>query len=113
MAERSSQAPKKRVPVTNSLNPLVIAFGTRLHEWRTERHLTLKEVAGALGVSISIVSEWERGHRFPSVDHLYAVSRYTDTPACCYLYYDNGECPFKPPTKKRSARRTANDRTAG
>jgi transcriptional regulator with XRE-family HTH domain len=37
----------------------------------------LKEVAADLGVSIAIVSEWENGHRFPSIDHLQALTQYT------------------------------------
>jgi transcriptional regulator with XRE-family HTH domain len=70
---------KGRVGLTgeDSGNPLVQKFASRLRAWRRKQGKPLKEVAADLGVSIAIVSEWEHGHRFPSVKHLQSVTRYT------------------------------------
>ncbi len=69
-------------------NPLVSRFAARLKKWRREQGKPLKEVAADLGVSIAIVSEWEHGHRFPSVKHLQAVTRYTGISASAF--FSNG-----------------------
>ena len=55
--------------------------------------LPLKHVARDLGVSVSIVCEWEHGHRFPSISHLEEISRYVGLPACCLLFHGHGHCP--------------------
>ncbi len=62
-------------------NPLVGAFARRVKEWRQGKGLTLKVMAGDTGLSMAILCEWEHGHRFPSVDHLWAVAQYTGIPA--------------------------------
>ncbi len=72
---------------------VVDAFSIRLREWRATQGFPLKRVAKDLGVSISIVSEWEHGHRFPSVSNLEAVSRYVGLPVCCLLFHGRGHCP--------------------
>jgi transcriptional regulator with XRE-family HTH domain len=82
-------------------NPLVAAFATRLKEWRGQHGWALKEVALEIAVSTSIICEWEHAHRFPSVDHLWAVARLTGIPACCLLYTGKGPCPAH--RRKRSA----------
>jgi transcriptional regulator with XRE-family HTH domain len=73
--------------------PVVDIFARRMREWRASAQLPLKHVARDLGVSISIISEWEHGHRFPSVRHLEAVARYLKMPVCCLLYPGQGTCP--------------------
>ena len=72
---------------------VVDVFARRLREWRASERLPLKHVARDLDVSISIISEWEHGHRFPSVKHLEAVARYLKMPVCCLLYAGKGCCP--------------------
>jgi transcriptional regulator with XRE-family HTH domain len=62
-------------------NPLVGALAARLKAWRAENGLALKRVAAKLDVSVSIICEWEHAHRFPSVDHLWALAQYTGIPA--------------------------------
>jgi transcriptional regulator with XRE-family HTH domain len=62
-------------------NPLVAAFSMRLRGWRQEQGITLKAVALEMGVCISIVSEWEHGNRFPSVDNLWSIAQFTGIPA--------------------------------
>ena len=74
-------------------NPLVRAFAVRLLEWRKTEHRTLKEVAAELDLSISIVCEWEHGRRFPSVDHLQTLARYTGIPAWSFLREGGGKRP--------------------
>jgi ribosome-binding protein aMBF1 (putative translation factor) len=66
-------------------NPLVKAFAFRLAQWRQTENKTLKEVGGAIDLSVAIICEWEHGRRFPSVDHLLALSRYSGIPASEFL----------------------------
>ena len=85
-----------KVNAGNSLHPsgtVIKAFAHRLREWRQEAGLPLKHVARDLGVSVSIVCEWEHGHRFPSIAHLEGISRYVGLPACCLLFHGHGQCP--------------------
>ena len=66
-------------------NPLVKVFATRLSNWRKAEGKTLKQMATALDLSISIICEWEHGRRFPSVDHLLDLSKHTGIPAWEFL----------------------------
>jgi transcriptional regulator with XRE-family HTH domain len=66
-------------------NPLVKTFAFKLAQWRQAENKTLKEVAGSIGLSVAIICEWEHGRRFPSVDHLLALSRYSGIAACEFL----------------------------
>ena len=45
-------------------------FTDRLKELRTEKQLTQKELAAALGVSSNCICEWEKGRSEPSIDTL-------------------------------------------
>jgi transcriptional regulator with XRE-family HTH domain len=38
-------------------------------------------MAAGTGLSMAILCEWAHGHRFPSVDHLWAIAQYTGIPA--------------------------------
>ena len=66
-------------------NPLVRAFATRLRQWRQEKGQTLKVIAAGMGVSVTILCEWEHGDRFPSVDHLMALAEYTGISASDFI----------------------------
>ena len=66
-------------------NPLVKIFASRLLKWRQAEGRTLKELASALDLSVSIICEWEHGRRFPSVDHLQDLSKFTGIPAWEFL----------------------------
>ncbi len=70
-------------------------FGTRLRLWRRSEGYPLKLVAHDLDVSVSVVSQWERGLRFPSVKNLDRIAQYMDIPVCSLLYDGNNECPHK------------------
>lgn len=68
-------------------------FGRRFKDWRKTRGLPLKAVASELGVSLQIVSDWERGQRFPTPTHLKRIELYTSTPLCAFFRADNTACP--------------------
>gem|GEM_PF-7060553 len=74
-------------------SPTVRSFARRLRQWRELKGLPLKHMAKELGVSISIISEWEHGHRFPSAANLEALAEYTGMSVCCLLYHGPGHCP--------------------
>lgn len=75
---RKSRSTRKR-PLGG--NPLVRALASRLTAWRKEQGLPLKAVSAAMGVSVSIISQWEHGHRFPTAENLHALAEYTGIPA--------------------------------
>ena len=72
---------------------LISAFSTRLRDWRAAKRIPLKQIASDLGVSISVVSAWERGTRFPSVVHLQQVADYSGIPVCQLLRPIGLDCP--------------------
>ena len=61
-------------------------FGQRLRIWRTKRKVPLKHLAAELGVSIQIVSDWERGRRFPTAKHLTRLETHMDVPLCGFFH---------------------------
>jgi len=65
----------------------------RLRTWRSDAGITLREFAKGVGLSISAVSAWETGTRFPSGEHLGRLSTYTRIPMCALLYPGKGDCP--------------------
>ena len=67
-------------------NPIVQAFARRFRQWRHEQNKTIKNVAGDLGMSTAIISEWENCMRFPSVKTLQAVVEYTGVPAWAFFH---------------------------
>lgn len=69
-------------------------LGKVLREWRTDKGLPLKHVASDLGVSISVVSQWERAKRFPSIQNLLQISEYTKIPVSV-LFCIRKDCPYK------------------
>jgi len=68
-------------------------FRARLRLWRRAEGLPLKRVAHDLEVSVSVVSQWERGLRFPSVKNLDSIAQYMDIPVCSLLYEGKNDCP--------------------
>ncbi|WP_017556255.1 helix-turn-helix domain-containing protein [Nocardiopsis baichengensis] len=55
-------------------------FGERIRELRTGRGLSLRELAGRLGISASALSQIERGKMRPSVTRLYQILTELDAP---------------------------------
>ena len=50
-------------------------LGTRIAQWRRARGLTQRDLANAVGVSVSAVSYWESNTHPPSQKHLDAIVR--------------------------------------
>ncbi len=69
MAKRTGKNGSTRKPVTE-------ICGKRLRDWRKEQGYPLKHIAQDLGVSVSVVSQWERGLRFPSARNLDRLADY-------------------------------------
>jgi transcriptional regulator with XRE-family HTH domain len=78
---------------TSAESPTAL-FGRRLRKWLRRAGLPLKRVAHDLGVSLSVVSEWERALRFPCCRHLDMLARYTGIPLCAFFRVERVECPF-------------------
>jgi transcriptional regulator with XRE-family HTH domain len=57
-------------------------FAKALRTWRRKNNLSLKEIAAEMGISLATVSAWERGARFPAVQHFQALVNYTGIPPC-------------------------------
>ena len=53
---------------------MVSGLGERLQEQRMLNRLSQKEVAAVVGVSASIISNYERAERVPSVENLMALA---------------------------------------
>ena len=80
----------KRNPGNGNLQ---LRFGRRVHAWRKERGLPLKSVAHDLKLSVAIVSQWENGLRFPSLQNLLRLATYTGIAPCCLLFDGKEDCP--------------------
>lgn len=50
----------------------------RLKELRKEKGVSQKEVASALGISLSAYSNYEQGIREPNIEMIIAICRYYD-----------------------------------
>jgi len=77
-------------------SPIAITFGKRLRAWRRKKSYAIHAVAEDLKVSKQIVSEWERGVRFPCQKHLAAIAVYTQVPVC--TFFREGPCRCYPDT---------------
>ena len=62
---------------------MVYGLGKRLQEQRLLKNLSQQEVAGSVGVSASIISNYESSERTPSVEILMALARLY----CCSTDY--------------------------
>jgi len=56
--------------------PVTVILGDRLRTWRKAQGYPLKHIAQDMGVSVSVVSQWERGLRFPSAQNLDRLAAY-------------------------------------
>ena len=80
--------------ITNSPQSLGV-IASRLGWWRSKAGLPLKRIAHDIGVSISTVSQWERGTRYPCMEHLESLADYTGIPMCAFLNSCSFECDNK------------------
>ena len=58
------------------------SFAIAFSNWRRKNKVTLKAIARDLGVSISTVSSWESGERFPGGYNFEMLVNYTGLPPC-------------------------------
>lgn len=54
---------------------MINGFAERLQKQRMHMRLSQKEVASAIGVSSSVISNYEMGARVPSLENLIALAR--------------------------------------
>jgi transcriptional regulator with XRE-family HTH domain len=58
------------------------SFAAAFTNWRRKHRIPLKKIAKDLGVSISTVSSWESGERFPGAYNFEMLVDYTRLPPC-------------------------------
>jgi transcriptional regulator with XRE-family HTH domain len=58
-----------------------MCFNERLKQLRTDKAITIKEVASALGMTVSAYAHYEQGRREPSLDVLCKICNYYDVSA--------------------------------
>ncbi len=58
------------------------SFACAFSNWRQKNRVPLKKIAKDLGVSISTVSCWELGKRFPTAYNFDVLVEYTGLPPC-------------------------------
>jgi len=90
MARRRIQTTANRQVISKGYAEL----GSRLRAWRKEQGLPLKHVAQDLGVSISVISQWERGHRYPSIHNLQRIADYLGIPLSM-VFCRRKDCPYR------------------
>lgn len=55
--------------------------GENIRAWRKKKQISVSELQEYLGLAApNAIYQWERGVSLPTVDNLYAVSRYMDVP---------------------------------
>ena len=69
-------------------------IGNRLKARRNLKRWPLKRVAADLKVSISVVSDWERGTRFPSAENLLQLATLYEMPVCHLMCVGREHCPM-------------------
>jgi transcriptional regulator with XRE-family HTH domain len=58
------------------------SFAAAVRNWRMKNKIPLKKIAKDLGLSISTVSSWETGKRFPTGGNFEMLVNYTGVPPC-------------------------------
>jgi transcriptional regulator with XRE-family HTH domain len=77
-----------------------LAVGPQVRRWRTERGLTLAQVAGRSGLTVGYLSQVENDKASPSLSVLGSVADALDVPPAWFLMSD-----VPPPTVVRAAER--------
>ena len=72
-----------------SYKVIILNIGKLLYEIRKERNLTLKEVADNIGISISLLSQYERNEVDPPFSKIYALLDFYNLN--CMNFIKNGE----------------------
>ena len=66
-ADAKQVAGRKATAVGAQVNPIVVAFAHRFKQWRRDQKKTVRQVACDLGMSGSIICEWENCQRYPAI----------------------------------------------
>ena len=61
---------------------LRVSFATAFGNWRRKHNIPLKRIASDLGLSVSTVSCWELGKRFPTGRNFELLVNYAGVPPC-------------------------------
>ena len=67
---------------------MINGLGQRLQEQRTLKNLSQKQVASAIGVSASVISNYESGERTPSLEILISLAHLYHCSTDCLLGID-------------------------
>ncbi len=70
-------------------------FATRLHLVRQSKNQLMKDIAGVLGVKISMVSMLESGDRSPSIEALVLLSEHFNVSTDYLLGLSDDPTPFQ------------------
>lgn len=62
-----------------------MTLGERIRELRTEAGMTQDELARAIGTSAAVVSQYETGHREPSLLRIREIAHALDVDFCAVL----------------------------
>lgn len=55
---------------------MINGLGKRLQQQRLLKHLSQKQVASSIGVSVSVISNYESGERTPSLENLISLAHF-------------------------------------
>lgn len=69
-------------PKSNLHCDIRASFATAFRNWRVKNHIPLKKIARDLGLSVSTISSWEMGERFPTGRNFEMLVDYTGVPPC-------------------------------
>ena len=77
------------VTIYSNMKSVNVFFAERLKDLRTERNLSLKELARAIGVSDVAIGRWEKSLQIPNIIMLDLVARYFSTTPNYLLGYED------------------------
>ncbi len=69
-------------------------FAALLRKWREMNEIKISVAASELGVSTATWGHWEEARRFPNLDNLLLLSKYTEIPVQHFLCPNRSRCPF-------------------
>ncbi len=69
-------------------------FAQRFRAWRNSQKIPMKQIAFDLKVSVSTVSAWENGTRFPSMEHLRRIAKICQVPLCAFFHVCDKKCIY-------------------
>lgn len=69
-------------PTSNFHCDIRASFAIAFSIWRHQNNIPLKQIAKDLGLSVSTISSWELGERFPTGRNFEMLVNYTGVPPC-------------------------------